>query len=63
MYTLLAHGALGIWDEVIFAAVTVIFFGFMIFSWWRSRAIEPGLTEEKPKNQPTTQDSDHFQLD
>jgi hypothetical protein len=33
----LAHGALGPYDEVIFAAVAFAFLVLMGFSWWRNR--------------------------
>ncbi|GAB5492615.1 MAG: hypothetical protein Phog2KO_28300 [Phototrophicaceae bacterium] len=40
MWTLLAHGGLGYWDEVTFLGIAVIFTGFMGVSWWRSRDLE-----------------------
>jgi|GEM_PF-5307179 len=38
---ILAHGALGWADEIIFGSVTIIFIGFMVLSWIRSRGMEP----------------------
>lgn len=37
MPILLAHGALGAWDEVIFLGIAVVFVGMMVFSWLNSR--------------------------
>jgi len=34
---ILAHGALGIWDEVVFILIGLIFLGMMLISWFRSR--------------------------
>lgn len=42
---LLAHGALGNWDEMIFLGVVVIFVILMGISWVRSRA-----NAESPEN-------------
>jgi hypothetical protein len=40
-FVLLAHGALGPWDEVIFLSIAAVFLVFMGISWVRSRAMEP----------------------
>lgn len=45
---LLAHGALGAWDEIIFVGVSAVFFVMMGVSWARSRAFEPELEEDGP---------------
>lgn len=45
---LLAHGALGPWDELIFLSVFVIFLVMMGISWARSRAIGDDDLEEAP---------------
>lgn len=37
---LLAHGALGYWDEVIFIGIVVVFVVMMAVSWYRSRTAE-----------------------
>jgi hypothetical protein len=34
---ILAHGALGLFDEVVFIAVAVTFVAMMGIAWWRSR--------------------------
>ena len=34
---ILAHGALGWWDELIFLGIIIIFGGIMIYSWFMSR--------------------------
>ncbi|MCB9451334.1 MAG: hypothetical protein H6672_07830 [Anaerolineaceae bacterium] len=65
---ILAHGALGIWDEVIFISVAVIFLVVMGISWVRSRVTTPPLAEDPPRtdNTPTTDQTDspsHFRLD
>ena len=36
-YFILAHGALGWWDDLVFLGIITIFVGIMIFSWFRSR--------------------------
>lgn len=61
---IIAHGALGPWDEIIYLSIGVVFVGFMVVSWFRSRnqppdeeeaqAADPALTEQSP---------DHFRLD
>lgn len=37
----LAHGALGAFDELIFGAVALAFVGMMIFAWVRARSMQP----------------------
>lgn len=44
---LLAHGALGPWDELIFLSVFVIFIIIMGISWVRSRALGDDDLEEE----------------
>ena len=68
---LLAHGAFGQWDELIFLGVAVIFIAIMGVVWVRSRNTEyrfddaPG--ESVPTGQETSPDetpaSDRFRLD
>lgn len=41
----LAHGALGIFDELVFLAVAVVFVGMMISSWVRARGMEDNALE------------------
>ncbi|MDX2140984.1 MAG: hypothetical protein SF123_23075 [Chloroflexota bacterium] len=62
---LLAHGALGPYDELIFAAVGVVFLIMMGISWLRSRNApeldEPILTHDET---PAAVDKpDRFRLD
>ena len=60
---IIAHGALGPWDEIIFLSIGMIFAGFMVVSWFRSRNQPPD--EEEPTADPalTEQSPDHFRLD
>lgn len=43
--TLLAHGALGAFDELIFLGVGVIFLVMMGISWLKSRDVKPEFDE------------------
>lgn len=65
-YTLiLAHGALGNWDEVVFLSIAAIFLLMMGISWVRSRMSrpeEPDETVEGTPVQPADPTSDHFPL-
>jgi hypothetical protein len=49
---LLAHGALGIYDEVIFIGVLTIFVTMMVISWLVSRNTKPELDESEPISEP-----------
>lgn len=75
---ILAHGALGIFDELIFISVAAIFLVMMGISWVNSRnqsaeATEAELTqaEETPPSSPTVaqpanddpEKADHFRLE
>jgi hypothetical protein len=59
---ILAHGALGVWDEVIFLSVAAIFLIMMGISWIRSRSAPLDETEnhELP---PDAYEKDRFRLD
>ena len=46
LMVMLAHGALGPWDELIFIGVVVVFIGMMGLSWFRSRMNEPEFEDE-----------------
>lgn len=61
-FFVLAHGALGIWDEVIFISVAVLFLIFMVISWVRSRAIPPKTPDDTHSDTPQS-DETHFRLD
>ena len=61
MPVILAHGALGPFDEIIFIGIAVIFLGMMGVSWLRSQALEDeDLTAGEPAAAP---DADSFELD
>jgi hypothetical protein len=47
-FIVLAHGALGPWDEMIFLGIAAVFLVFMGISWVRSRAMEPDFEEAEP---------------
>lgn len=57
---LLAHGALGPWDELIFLSVFVIFIIIMGVSWVRSRALGDGDLEAETiaHESPEAEDGD-----
>ncbi|MCE2489901.1 MAG: hypothetical protein J4G17_07985 [Anaerolineae bacterium] len=58
MRVILAHGALGVWDELIFLGITVVFALIMVFSWLRSRNLADEDVDEGREG-----DGDHFSLD
>ena len=60
MPILRAHGQLGIWDELIFLGITVVFGLIMVFSWLRSRNLADA-DEEGDEEAP--EESEHFGLD
>lgn len=65
---ILAHGALGAFDEVIFVSVAVVFIGMMAFSWFRSQQMTDELLDEdsKPKRdtvQSNSDNTDRFELE
>ena len=60
---ILAHGALGWWDETIYISIAVIFVIFMIVSWLRSRNADlEDEAGEQDELTPTNQE-EHFKLD
>lgn len=64
--SLLAHGALGPFDELIFLGVGVIFLVMMGISWLKSRNVQPEFDEpESPAQaEPTeTASPDRFKLE
>lgn len=65
MTILLAHGALGIYDELLFLGVAVIFVVMMGISFVRSRNQPPRLPEEPETPDSPTQGEapDHISLD
>ena len=62
---LLAHGALGWWDEIIFAGVMVFFLVMMGLQWVKSRAdAEDAVDDTAPSVDATPENSaDRFRLD
>ena len=63
MPVILAHGALGSWDEVIYISIAAIFVGFMIVSWFRSRNQVSDDEEEQVVEAPdVNQSPDRFKL-
>jgi hypothetical protein len=63
--TILAHGALGPWDELIFLGVAAIFLTMMGISWVRSRTNNPTIEATEDSNTiPADENSpDHFPLE
>jgi len=61
----LAHGALGNFDELIFLGVGVIFLVMMGISWVKSRNVQPEFKEEAaptPEAAPDSEAPDHYRL-
>lgn len=50
---ILAHGALGAWDELIFLGVAAVFVVMMVISWMSSRQIEDEDEQEATSTAPT----------
>ena len=68
MHVILAHGALGPYDELIMGSAAVIFLIIMGISWVRSRNTRPDFEDElKEENQRVdpdkTDEPDRFRLD
>jgi hypothetical protein len=72
---ILAHGALGPFDEIILIGVVIAFVGMMCFSWWRSRheldedesgaeSASPSADQsESTSNHDPAETADRFRLD
>lgn len=62
---ILAHGALGPYDDLIMIGVSVVFIVMMGFRWIKSRSNEADFDEaEETADAPAnTSDKDHFPLD
>ncbi len=57
---LLAHGALGNFDEILFIAVGIVFVALMVFAWMRSRNSAPKPDDKQsPPNEPPAETGDH----
>ena len=66
MTMLLAHGALGWFDDLIFLGVIILFGAMMFIAWWRSRGdnYADDIMPQKPKhNSDDSDSSERFQLD
>lgn len=61
MPVILAHGALGPFDEIIFIGIAVIFLGMMGLSWLRSQGLEDD--ELEPGEPAAAPDGEHFELE
>lgn len=60
--TIIAHGATGPFDELIYLGIAVIFVVIMIVAWLRSRTVE--FESDEAAESPTEQDSpERFKLD
>ncbi len=63
---ILAHGALGIFDEIIFLGVGVVFLVMIGISWIKSRNVPPEFDETNAPVEtasPETSAPDRFKLD
>lgn len=58
MSPILAHGALGIYDEVVFILVAAIFLALMAVAWLRSRSEDPTPVDDATPIQPIPTDTD-----
>ncbi|MCY4540074.1 MAG: hypothetical protein OXE52_17815 [Chloroflexi bacterium] len=58
MVVILAHGALGPFDEIIFVSIAIIFIVMMGISWVRSQGL-PELEDDAS----VSADSEHFELE
>jgi hypothetical protein len=64
MPPLLAHGALGWFDEILFIGVGLGFIAMMALSWLRSRNLPASDADPIAQHDPAAPDShEHFRLD
>ena len=61
MPVILAHGALGPFDEIIFLGIAVVFLGMMGVSWLRSQQLPD--EEIDAADESSAQDVDRFELE
>jgi hypothetical protein len=59
---ILAHGALGIYDELVFVGIIVIFLVMVFFSWFRSRGANYEEQDLMPPASPE-QAEERFKLE
>lgn len=64
-WVVLAHGALGNADEIVFLAVGVLFAGLMLFAWLRTRSAQPehSTTPESKDSAKAGDATDRFPLE
>ena len=62
MIVILAHGALGWFDELIFLGIIVIFLGMVVFAWFRSRGENFSAADLMPPSE-TKADEERFTLE
>lgn len=65
---ILAHGGLGIFDEVIFISIAVVFIGMMAFSWFRSQQLDDEFYDDESnpmdsRLQSSDDDIERFELE
>ncbi len=62
---ILAHGALGEWDELVFLSIAAIFLVMMGISWVRSRVSTPEELDDAPEEttETSTPSPDRFPLE
>ncbi len=65
MLAILAHGALGPFDEIIFLGIAVVFLAMMAISWVRSQQLTEELDEkqEEKQEEESRQELDYFELE
>lgn len=62
-YGILAHGALGWWDDLIFLGIVTIFVGIMVFSWFRSRSDDFEAIDLMPPPKTKADTDERFELE
>lgn len=60
MPIILAHGAVGPWDDILVVGIAIVFTGFMVYSWFKSREFEPILEDEEADDETTQNDDDNM---
>lgn len=60
MPVILAHGALGAFDEIVFLCIALVFVAMMAFSWLRSQRLPP---EDEEANANHAEHTEHFELE
>ncbi len=59
---ILAHGALGPFDEIIFLGIAIVFLGMMGMSWLRSQQLEADDSELEGEQSPASE-AERFELE